>query len=212
MADCIKHGPTIRSYPTLHDRLSLPTRLAPWARAHLQRREKLLYRDQPHLLTSARRSSRLASVRSRMPWADPSSCPRVHSYLNECELTDTQRGGIPQDQGLDPTDDGMQRALSVLQCSHGGLRRVTPDDAIVDAQLDAFIAAGDQTLTISGGEPTLFRKRLLRLVERARAGGIQFVEVQTNAVLIDEALRERDARCRGHQRLRLALVARPRTP
>ena len=63
---------------------------------------------------------------------------------------------------------------------------LTPDDAIVDAQLDAFIAAGDQTLTVSGGEPTLLRKRLLRLVERARAGGIQFVEVQTNAVLIDE--------------------------
>ena len=64
--------------------------------------------------------------------------------------------------------------------------KLTPDDAAIDAQLDTFIAAGDQTLTISGGEPTLLRRRLIRLVERARSGGIQFVEVQTNAVLIDE--------------------------
>ena len=101
--------------------------------------------------------------------------------------TDTQRGGIPQDQGLDPTDDGMRNErCPFCNVPMEDYTELTPDDAIVDAQLDAFIAAGDQTLTISGGEPTLLRKRLLRLVERARAGGIQFVEVQTNAVLIDE--------------------------
>ena len=71
---------------------------------------------------------------------------------------------------------------------------LTPDEEAIQQELDAFIEAGDQTLTISGGEPTLLRQRLLRLVTRARQGGVAFVEVQTNATLIDtdyaEALRE----------------------
>ena len=71
---------------------------------------------------------------------------------------------------------------------------LTPDEETTQQELDAFIEAGDQTLTISGGEPTLLRRRLLRLVTRARQGGMAFVEVQTNATLIDtsyaEALRE----------------------
>ncbi|MCB9759245.1 MAG: radical SAM protein [Alphaproteobacteria bacterium] len=60
----------------------------------------------------------------------------------------------------------------------------TPVDALA-AQLDAFVAAGQRTLTVSGGEPTLLRKRLLALIADARARGIDFVELQTNAILID---------------------------
>jgi MoaA/NifB/PqqE/SkfB family radical SAM enzyme len=52
-------------------------------------------------------------------------------------------------------------------------------------QLAEFVAAGERTLTISGGEPTLLRPRLLGLVRDARAAGLDFVELQTNAVLID---------------------------
>jgi len=61
----------------------------------------------------------------------------------------------------------------------------TPPFEEVCAELDGFITRGDKTVTISGGEPTLLRERLLTLIGRARAGGIAFVEVQTNAVLID---------------------------
>ena len=63
---------------------------------------------------------------------------------------------------------------------------LTPTEDAINRELDQFIAAGEQTLTISGGEPTLLKRRLIKLVERARAGGVRFVEVQTNAVLIDE--------------------------
>lgn len=63
--------------------------------------------------------------------------------------------------------------------------RPTPPEAEVAAELDAFVASGEQTLTISGGEPTLLRKRLLAVIREARARGIPFVELQTNAVLID---------------------------
>jgi MoaA/NifB/PqqE/SkfB family radical SAM enzyme len=63
----------------------------------------------------------------------------------------------------------------------------TPDPTVIDAELDAFIQRGDRTLTISGGEPTLLRKRLLALIQRARERGMDFVELQTNAVLIDTA-------------------------
>lgn len=65
--------------------------------------------------------------------------------------------------------------------------RPTPPEADTAAELDAFVATGEQTLTISGGEPTLLRGRLLRLVAAARARGVRFVELQTNAVLIDAA-------------------------
>ena len=61
--------------------------------------------------------------------------------------------------------------------------RPTPEAELL-AEVDRFVAAGDRTLTISGGEPTLLRKRLLSLVREARARGIDFVELQTNAVLI----------------------------
>lgn len=63
--------------------------------------------------------------------------------------------------------------------------RPTPPDAEIAAELAAFVASGEQTLTISGGEPTLLRKRLLGTIREARARGIPFVELQTNAILID---------------------------
>jgi MoaA/NifB/PqqE/SkfB family radical SAM enzyme len=62
---------------------------------------------------------------------------------------------------------------------------VTPPADEIAAQLTAFVASGEQTLTISGGEPSLYRKRLVALVAEARARGVPFVELQTNAVLID---------------------------
>ncbi len=63
--------------------------------------------------------------------------------------------------------------------------RPTPDDAAVAAELETFVASGARTLTLSGGEPTLLRRRLLRVVREARARGVPFVELQTNAVLVD---------------------------
>jgi MoaA/NifB/PqqE/SkfB family radical SAM enzyme len=63
----------------------------------------------------------------------------------------------------------------------------TPLERDLETQVDALLASGGKTLTLSGGEPTLLRKRLLRLIRRARSGGIPFVELQTNAVLIDAA-------------------------
>ena len=62
----------------------------------------------------------------------------------------------------------------------------TPAFSSVLSEVDAFIASGEQTLTVSGGEPTLYRDRLLGIVRRARAGGVTFVEIQTNAVLITD--------------------------
>lgn len=64
-------------------------------------------------------------------------------------------------------------------------RPLTPSRASLDAELDEFIASGEQTLTISGGEPTLLRERLLGATRKARAAGVPYVEIQTNAVLID---------------------------
>jgi MoaA/NifB/PqqE/SkfB family radical SAM enzyme len=65
--------------------------------------------------------------------------------------------------------------------------RPTPPDAEVGAELRAFVASGAQTLTISGGEPTLLRRRLVAVVAEARASGVPFVELQTNAILVDPA-------------------------
>ncbi len=63
--------------------------------------------------------------------------------------------------------------------------RPTPTESEIERELDDFIASGERTLTISGGEPTLYRKRLVSIVARARREGVPFVELQTNAVLID---------------------------
>jgi MoaA/NifB/PqqE/SkfB family radical SAM enzyme len=65
--------------------------------------------------------------------------------------------------------------------------RPTPSQDEALAALEGFLAEGAETLTISGGEPTLLRRRLVGLVRTARARGIRFVELQTNAVLIDDA-------------------------
>ena len=62
--------------------------------------------------------------------------------------------------------------------------KLTPPEAEIAEQLQTFLDTGAQTLTISGGEPTLLRRRLLALVADARAGGIRSIELQTNAVLI----------------------------
>lgn len=64
---------------------------------------------------------------------------------------------------------------------------LTPPAEEISEQLEAFVQTGQQTLTISGGEPTLLRARLVELVAAARARGVPFVELQTNAVLIDAA-------------------------
>ena len=63
--------------------------------------------------------------------------------------------------------------------------RPTPAFDEVLEQVKGFIARGDRTLTISGGEPTLLKKRLIELTTTASQGGIDFIEIQTNAVLID---------------------------
>lgn len=57
----------------------------------------------------------------------------------------------------------------------------------VAEQLDAFVSTRQDTLTISGGEPTLSRDPLLALIRDARQRAIPFVVLQTNAVLIDNA-------------------------
>ncbi|MCK6519023.1 radical SAM protein [Myxococcota bacterium] len=59
----------------------------------------------------------------------------------------------------------------------------TPE-AVIDGQIAALLAEGGRTLTISGGEPTLLRRRLLDSIRRARAAGLPLVELQTNAILI----------------------------
>lgn len=64
-------------------------------------------------------------------------------------------------------------------------QRHTPEPEL-RAQIAAFAEGAERTLTISGGEPTLLRERLLWAVREARASGIELVELQTNAVLIDE--------------------------
>lgn len=72
------------------------------------------------------------------------------------------------------------------------------DEATPAAELDrtlrSFAESGQRTVTISGGEPTLLRRRLIETIAAARARGMAFVELQTNAVRIDqpyaEALRD----------------------
>lgn len=61
---------------------------------------------------------------------------------------------------------------------------LTPPLSTSEAEVDAFIESGARTMTVSGGEPTLLKKRLLILARRAKDGGIPFIELQTNAVLI----------------------------
>lgn len=63
-------------------------------------------------------------------------------------------------------------------------QRPTPPWEQIKQELELFIETGQQTLTISGGEPTLLRKRLIQLIREAKEGGIPFVELQTNAVLL----------------------------
>ena len=62
---------------------------------------------------------------------------------------------------------------------------MTPPEAELQVQVEALVDSGAQTATISGGEPTLLRRRLLALVKQIRQRGVPFVEIQTNAILID---------------------------
>lgn len=64
----------------------------------------------------------------------------------------------------------------------------TPAEDETMRELDEFVRSGERTLTISGGEPTLLRKRLLRVIAEARGRGVPHVELQTNAVLVTPAL------------------------
>lgn len=68
--------------------------------------------------------------------------------------------------------------------------RPTPPAEETWREVEAFLASGEQTLTISGGEPTLLRRRLLEVIRRARGAGVPWVELQTNAVLIDDGYAE----------------------
>jgi len=68
--------------------------------------------------------------------------------------------------------------------------RPTPSMEDTLAALQPFLDEGAQTLTISGGEPTLLKRRLVDVIARAREGGVRFVELQTNAVLIDPTYAE----------------------
>jgi MoaA/NifB/PqqE/SkfB family radical SAM enzyme len=63
--------------------------------------------------------------------------------------------------------------------------RPTPPESELLREVDAFIASGERTLTLSGGEPTLYRDRLLTVLSRARQAGVPYAELQTNAVLLD---------------------------
>jgi len=74
------------------------------------------------------------------------------------------------------------------------LPKPTPSDAQVAAELETFIEKGARTLTLSGGEPTLRKARLLAVTSEARQRGIPYVELQTNAVLIDADYAEAMAR------------------
>ena len=62
---------------------------------------------------------------------------------------------------------------------------MTPSETDLQVQVETLLESGAQTATISGGEPTLLRRRLLSLVKQIRTRGVPFVEVQTNAILID---------------------------
>ena len=55
----------------------------------------------------------------------------------------------------------------------------------IQRELTVFFEEGCKSLAISGGEPTLLRERLLSLISDARKGGILYVELQTNAILLD---------------------------
>lgn len=66
---------------------------------------------------------------------------------------------------------------------------MSAEDAVA-AEIASLVASGAKTATISGGEPTLLKKRLLSTIVAIRSEGIPFVELQTNAVLIDEGYAE----------------------
>jgi len=102
-------------------------------------------------------------------------------------------GPDPEHDGGDLTVDPDHACLAVvevtddcnLSCSYcfassgpGGAHRSTGE---IEALLDTVAAAGGRPIQFSGGEPTV-RDDLPDLVERARARGIDHVEVNTNGI------------------------------
>jgi MoaA/NifB/PqqE/SkfB family radical SAM enzyme len=61
----------------------------------------------------------------------------------------------------------------------------TPPMEQLREELREIIDSGAKTLTLSGGEPTLYRDRVIALCREATSKGVQFIEIQTNAVLVD---------------------------
>jgi len=61
----------------------------------------------------------------------------------------------------------------------------TPPMEQLREELKAILDSGAKTLTLSGGEPTLYRERVIELCQEATTNGVQFIEIQTNAVLVD---------------------------
>lgn len=56
----------------------------------------------------------------------------------------------------------------------------------ISRALQHLVEEKARTITISGGEPTIAKTHLLELVRRSRDRGIEFVDLQTNAMLIDD--------------------------
>ena len=62
---------------------------------------------------------------------------------------------------------------------------ITPSERENQKEIDRAVAQGEKTLVFSGGEPTILKKRLLSLLYYAKEKGIEFIELQSNAVKID---------------------------
>lgn len=111
-----------------------------------------------------------SSQARRLPLVS-SSAPRAEAYHREPGLL---RLGMECNQSCSfcnvPAEDYVRR---------------TPPADVFARELEELLASGGETLTLSGGEPTLHRDRLLSAVRRARSAGVGSVELETNAVLID---------------------------
>ena len=62
---------------------------------------------------------------------------------------------------------------------------LTPSELENQREIDRAVQNGEKTLVFSGGEPTLLKNRLLSLLRYSKEQGIQFMELQSNAIKID---------------------------